>query len=448
MTARIGRSRFPVSTTKGCWSKAIAPMCSQCRSQAREKPRARGPAISIALRTLRSTTDDRPIPRSATERPTRRPFTSPGFSPASRGSISPTVHCNSPWRRTFIFGQEALGRRWNLRAEELFPRPAFDGKGPRAKSRLLIPTRDRADLLRPCLQSLERTIGMKDNELIVINNDSSDPDALACIETAAEQGARVVNVKGPYNFARLIGAAASVAIGDFLLVMSNDVEAVSEDWLDEMLRRAAEPDVGAVGATLLWPSGVVRHAGIVLGMGLAAGFASDDRVDGDPGYSDRLIVAHECSAVSGACLLTRRSLFHALNGFDGSRFPTDYGDIDYCLRLRASGYRVVMAPQSQAFAPGVRPPRKRSGNRRCQQCPIRTAQYARRLGRGPVGRSLLQPDAVYTRQPIFGARMPAAFLCATRAPRRSSSAGPDGVVKPRLGAFALSRSFRSGFRTV
>ncbi len=231
----------------------------------------------------------------------------------------------------------------------IFPCARVRREMPAGKVSLLIPTRDRADLLRPCLQSLVKTIGMKNNELIVINNDSSDPDALACIGTAADQGARVVNVKGPFSFARLIGAAASVATRDFLLIMSNDVEAISEDWLEEMLRRAAEPEVGAVGATLLWPDGVVRHAGIVLGMGLAAGFASDDRVDGDPGYSDRLIVAHECSAVSGACLLTRRSLFRALDGFDASRFPTDYGDVDYCLRLRAAGYRVVMAPQARLF---------------------------------------------------------------------------------------------------
>jgi hypothetical protein len=82
-------------------------------------------------------------------------------------------------------------------------------------------------------------------------------------------------------------------------------------------------------------------------VGFATGFATDERMDGDPGYSDQLLVAHDCSAVMGACLLTRRSLFRALGGFDCLRFPTDYSYIDYCLRLRASGYRVVMAPRAK-----------------------------------------------------------------------------------------------------
>ena len=223
---------------------------------------------------------------------------------------------------------------------------------PKAKVSIVIPTRDRADLLRPCLESLKRTMALKDNELIIVDNNSSDPDALDCLQAEAEQGARLVHIRGPYNFARLIGSAAAVATGEFLLVMNNDVEAVSEDWLEDMLSRAAEPDVGAVGATLLWPSGVVRHGGVVLGMQLAAGSASDDRIDGDPGYCDQLVVAHQRSAVSGACLLTRRSLFGALNGFDGIRFPVDYADIDYCLRLRARGYRVVMAPRARLLRHG------------------------------------------------------------------------------------------------
>ena len=316
-----------------------------------------------------------------------------------------------------------------------FPSVHVRRGGPKAKVSIVIPTRDRADLLRPCLELLKRTMALKDNELIIIDNDSSDPDALDCLQAEAEQGARLVHIRGPYNFARLIGSAAAMATGEFLLVMNNDVEAVSEDWLEDMLSRAAEPDVGAVGATLLWPSGVVRHGGVVLGMRLAAGSASDDRIDGDPGYSDQLVVAHQRSAVSGACLLTRRSLFGALNGFDGVRFPADYADIDYCLRLRARGYRVVMAPRARLLRHGSAAPRTHSGDRRRQPNTIGSPEFARRMGRGPVERSLLQSDAVNARQPVFGPRLPAAILRPAPASRRSSTTGPPWVLSARRRSF-------------
>jgi hypothetical protein len=108
-----------------------------------------------------------------------------------------------------------------------------------------------------------------------------------------------------------------------------------------------EPDVGAVGATLLWPSGVVRHGGVVLGPGLAAADAFTDRLDGDPGYADLLRVAHEASALTAACLLTERRLFLDVGGLDGLHFPAHYADVDYGLKLRARGLRLVVTPHAQ-----------------------------------------------------------------------------------------------------
>ncbi len=109
----------------------------------------------------------------------------------------------------------------------------------------------------------------------------------------------------------------------------------------------AEPDVGAVGATLVWPSGVVQHGGIALGPNFDASHVFNDRIDGDPGYGDLLRVAHEVSAVTAACLLTDRSLFLAVGGFDGMHFPVNYNDVDYCLKLRARGLRVVQTPYAK-----------------------------------------------------------------------------------------------------
>jgi O-antigen biosynthesis protein len=235
-------------------------------------------------------------------------------------------------------------------------RPAFGALLPSArvqrnrrkkKVSILIPTRDRVDLLRPCLDSLRRTINLKEAEVIVIDNDSSDPETASFLAEIAEQRVRVAPFSGTFNFSRMINSAASIATGEFILLLNNDVEAISPGWLDEMMSRIAEPDVGAVGATLLWPSRVVQHGGVVLGLNFAAGHAFNERIDGDPGYADLLNVAHECSAVTAACLLTRRKLFLDVGGLDGVHFPVNFNDVDFCLRLRALGYRIVFAPHAK-----------------------------------------------------------------------------------------------------
>jgi GT2 family glycosyltransferase len=198
------------------------------------------------------------------------------------------------------------------------------------------------------------------HEVIVLDNDSSDPETLGCFERLAQRGVRIIRIGGPFNFARLVNKGASIASGEFLLVLDG-VTALATGWLDEMLGRMGEPDVGAVGATLLSPTGVAWHCGFALGPGFDAAPAFSDRMDGDAGYGDLLRVAHEVSAVTAACLLTRR-LFLEAGGFDGQHFPVKYHDVDYCLRLRARGLRIVQTPHvkllqmaaSGAFQPSER----------------------------------------------------------------------------------------------
>jgi O-antigen biosynthesis protein len=114
-----------------------------------------------------------------------------------------------------------------------------------------------------------------------------------------------------------------------------------------MLSRIAEGDVGAVGALLLWPSGVVQHAGVVLGPKFEAAHAFQDRIDGEGGYGDLLRVAHECSAVTAACLMTRRRDYLEVGGMDETHFPVNFNDVDYCLKLRARGRRIVFTPDAR-----------------------------------------------------------------------------------------------------
>jgi GT2 family glycosyltransferase len=183
--------------------------------------------------------------------------------------------------------------------------------------------------------------------VIVLDNESSDPRTLACFDEAARRGVRIARIGGPFDYASIVNKGASIASHDRLLLLENGVEALGPGWLEEMLERMVEPDVGAVGATLLWPSGVVRHGGVVLGPGLAAADAFNDRLDGDPGYGDLLRVAHEASALAAACLMTDLRLFLEVGGLDGLHFPAHYTDVDYGLKLRARGLRLVVTPHAK-----------------------------------------------------------------------------------------------------
>jgi len=133
----------------------------------------------------------------------------------------------------------------------------------------------------------------------------------------------------------------------FLCLLNHDIEALDDHWLEEMLSRIAEPDVGAVGALLLWPSGVIQHGGFVLGPHFRAEHAFNDRIDGEPGYGDQLLVARECSAVSAACMVTRRSDYLRVGGLDETNLSIAFNDVDYCLKLRALGRRIVFTPHAK-----------------------------------------------------------------------------------------------------
>jgi GT2 family glycosyltransferase len=217
----------------------------------------------------------------------------------------------------------------------------------RGKTTVIIPTRNRASLLRRCLETIRPAIEKASAEILIVDNDSTDPETLDYLERIASDTIEVLRVEGPFNFARLNNIAARTVTSDHLCLLNNDVEAIDDRWLEEMLGRIAEPDVGAVGALLLWPSGVIQHGGVVLGPAFSARHAFNDRVDGDPGPGDLLRVARQCGAVTAACLLTRRSDYLQVAGMDEINFSVAFNDVDYCLKLRAIGKRIVFTPHAR-----------------------------------------------------------------------------------------------------
>ena len=229
----------------------------------------------------------------------------------------------------------------------LFPAVRVKRMGKSQRTTILIPTRDRAAMLRMCLDSIAPAVARSGAEVLVIDNHSTDPESLNYLADLPRRGIGTIRVEGAFNFAKLNNRAAAAVDSDVLCLLNNDIEATSDDWLDELLSRLAEPDVGAAGALLTWPGGVVQHGGVVLGMNFAATHAFTDRLGSDPGYLDLLRVTHECSAVTAACLVTRRADYLRLGGLDEINFAVAFNDVDYCLRLREVGKRIVLTPHAR-----------------------------------------------------------------------------------------------------
>lgn len=220
---------------------------------------------------------------------------------------------------------------------------------PAGHTTVIIPTRNRLNLLKRCLDSIAPAIEKASADVLVVDNDSSDPETCDYLDRIVSERTRVLRVEGPFNFARLNNIAVETVTSDYLCLLNNDVEAMDDQWLEEMLGRIAEPDVGAVGALLLWPSGVVQHGGVVTGASFAAHHAFNDRVDGDPGPGDLLRIARECSAVTAACMLTRRDDYLEVGGMDEFNFSVAFNDVDYCLKLRAVDRRIVFTSHAKLW---------------------------------------------------------------------------------------------------
>lgn len=159
-----------------------------------------------------------------------------------------------------------------------FPSVRVMRRQEQASISIVIPTRNQAGLLRRCLETIAPATGRTSAEIIVVDNDTADTDALDYLASIDGKVASVLRVAGAFNFSRLNNLAVSKARGDHILLLNNDIEALDDQWLDEMLGRMVESDVGVVGATLLWPSGIIQHAGVVLGPSLGATHAFTDRV--------------------------------------------------------------------------------------------------------------------------------------------------------------------------
>ncbi len=212
---------------------------------------------------------------------------------------------------------------------------------------IVIPFRDEPRLLRTCVDSLTATTSRDRVDLLLVDNGSSDPETLTLMERlATRRDIRILPDSRPFNWAGLNNAAARLADGDVLLFLNNDVEARLPGWLAPMTAHALRRDVGAVGARLVYPDGRLQHCGVVVGLTGAAGHPLAGLAPGAPGYLHMATATRECSAVTGACLATRREVFEELGGFD-EQLGVDLNDVDFCLRAAAAGYRTLYEPAAE-----------------------------------------------------------------------------------------------------
>ena len=219
---------------------------------------------------------------------------------------------------------------------------------------LLIPTRDKAALLRACLESLN-TSTYENSEVLILDNASREEETHRLFQSA-EQGevcrfpVRVLRWDGVFNYAAINNFGAQEARGELLCLLNNDTEVLSPGWLEEMvglLLTSLDGEVGAVGAKLLWPNELVQHGGVVVGTHQLAAHIGNGWIANEAGYMQLNQITRQVSAVTAACLLTPRQLFLDMGGLDAARFPVAFNDVDYCLRLRTAGKTIVWTPHAQ-----------------------------------------------------------------------------------------------------
>jgi GT2 family glycosyltransferase len=202
-------------------------------------------------------------------------------------------------------------------------------------------------LLPHCLRSVVEKTAASNYEILVVDNGRLSDETSRFLSTIPHRRVSY-SYSGPFNFAHKLNFAVSHARGEHLVILNDDVEVISPEWLSAMQEFAQQPEIGAVGAKLLFPDGRLQHIGMVLGVCGVAAHAFHMAPGSSPGYAGGAHVIRNYSCVTGACMMTRRAVFDEVCGFN-ERLAIDFNDVDYCLRLRRAGYRVVYTPHAQLY---------------------------------------------------------------------------------------------------
>ena len=254
--------------------------------------------------------------------------------------------------RSVANARRALKRAYAIRRDEVEVEAAADTNlhrvrfptAPKPLVSIVIPNRDSYALITRLVADLQTRTDYADYEIIISDNGTRDPEVLAFYEAHRSDRFHVDILQEPFNFSRMCNRGVQRAKGEVFLFLNNDIEVIAPDWLSEMVECLAFESTGIVGAKLLYPNGNIQHAGVMVGLGEAAGHWYVDADANEPGPMGRLAVRQTIGAVTGACMLVTRACFEAASGFDEDVFPIAYNDVDLCVRARHLGYRTVWTP--------------------------------------------------------------------------------------------------------
>ena len=217
---------------------------------------------------------------------------------------------------------------------------------------LIIPTRDNLPAIKRCIKSILNKTSYSNYEILIVDNGAVEPDSLKYFKRIQRKSRiQVIHIDTPLNFPALNNQAATHAKGDLIGLLNDDIEVVSKGWLEEMVSLALQYNAGAIGARLLYPNGTLQHAGIILGLGKerVAGHSHINVSKSAFGYFGRTTLIQSLSAVTAACLVIRKDIYIEVGGFNEDEPGVDFNDVDFCLRVRAAGYKNIWTPFAELY---------------------------------------------------------------------------------------------------
>lgn len=214
---------------------------------------------------------------------------------------------------------------------------------------IIIPNKDHIDDLDKCLKSIREKSTWTNLEIIVVENNSTKQRTFDYYrEIEQDERIRVIRWEKEFNYSAINNFGAQHAAGDYLLLLNNDIEIITPDWIEQMLMFAQRPDIGAVGAMLYYPDDTIQHAGVILGIGGVAGHSHKYFARGEYGYASRLAIAQNLSGVTAACVLIPRKVWEEVGGLDEG-FAVAFNDVDLCMKIRTAGYLIVWTPYAELY---------------------------------------------------------------------------------------------------
>ncbi len=224
---------------------------------------------------------------------------------------------------------------------------SLNNKQPKVS--VIVPTRDGLDILLPCIEGLLTKTNYPNIEIVILDNGSVKSETFSYFkELEKHSHISIIRDDGPFNYSYINNLAVSNSNGELVCLLNNDIEIIHADWLTEMVSIAMRPNVGCVGAKLLYPDNTIQHAGVILGLGGYAAHSHRGAGRYAAGYFCRAQVRQNISAVTAACLVVRREIYDAVGGLDEA-FKVAYNDVDFCLRVQSLGYRNIYTPYAELY---------------------------------------------------------------------------------------------------